>query len=160
MKIRSISKKITSYFYRDRSKLYITAGRDWNIILVATFLFLLLSFVYNYFVYIDAVVYGDRNVSSESATEKKSDIEEFKKELDQTFAYFDKKQQYHENLLKEKRDFMSLIFGSGENNEDQEVSQASTSQAEEEKTSFLEIFKSNVSNTAAVWKSVFIDLFE
>ena len=160
MKIGSINKKISNYRHRDRSKLYITARRDWNIIIMGIFFLFLLSFAYNYYVYIDTVVYDNKSVSSGSITEKKSDIEKFKKELDQIFIYFEEKEQYHKNLLEKKEDFENLFGGNEKNSESQGSSQASTSLPEEEGDSLMETFMSNASNTAAVWKSIFIDLFE
>jgi hypothetical protein len=165
MKLPSVGNILKGYTHRDRSKLYIQSSRDWTVILIVTFLLLGSVGFYNYHVFMTRYVRGADIIIEESGGEGDANLTRFKKELDDTLSYFEAKKEYHMQLLKEKKTFESFLsapldFSGGV--PEQEVSTSSDTVGSFDRKrgerGFFGAAMKNISNTASVWSSFFVDL--
>lgn len=153
----SMIKKIKAYRDRDKAKLYITAQRDWSMVVIAVFVMLVAVFSYNYYIYVDKVMYGEGGEFLSSKDQKDSEVMQFKQELDETLLYFEQKKAHHEDLLEKPVDFMMLVENTVPQEASEDEEEVATS-SEEEVVSMKDIMQEGIENAGAVWEA-FVDLF-
>ncbi len=110
MDISKIYKKIKRYRDRDRSKLYITSFREWNILLFINTVFILFVICFSYYAF--NVVYIDSFKEEEVTLQTNMDpydIKTFKTELSETIQRYEKKTQEYNDLLNEQPLFEDQI---------------------------------------------------
>lgn len=171
MNILKSYEKIKAYRDRDRSKLYITPFREWGIILVLSTILIIgtVFFCYRAFndIYIDS--FKEDGIGQIETDPYK--IEDIKVELSKTLQYYKDRVREHNALLEKQplfenkiniksSDVSDLRDDEEKLKENTNVLIESKSPKEEPIVKVFDHFQSNISNTASVLKTFFIDPFK
>ena len=170
MNISKLYEKIKACRDRDRSKLYITPFREWNIILFLSTILIISTVFFCYRAFNDIYInsFKEENISQVETDPYK--IEDIKFKLSKILQYYKERENEH-NVLLEKQPLFenkvnivksSDLSGSQDKEEKlEEDIDILTKPESSEGGSILEVFdhlQSNISNAASVLKAFFIDL--
>ncbi|MCK5095765.1 MAG: hypothetical protein KAR24_00210 [Candidatus Pacebacteria bacterium] len=160
MDILLLKKKIKYCCHRDRSKLYITPYREWTVILIGVFVSLVGVSVFGYHAFNKYYIHGADQVVSEGQTQEVLEVKALQSKLAETVVYFEKKEQEHAELLKEKRTFESILSTTTESSSMVPSEELSSDEISVNAIQYIEKVVTRMSNEASVWKALFVDLLK
>ena len=158
MNILLLKEKIKSCCHRDKSKLYITPYREWALILVGSLISLVGVSIFSYNIFDQHYVHGVDHVISEGQAQEVVEIQTLQNKLDEAVIYFEKREQAHTELLKEKRTFESMLSTTTESSSIDSQEEVFHDEISVDATQYIEDIVTKMSNEASVWKALFIDL--
>ena len=160
MNILLLKEKIKYCCHRDKSKLYITPYREWTVILIGVFVSFIGVSVFGHHIFNKYYIHGADQVVSEGQAQEVLEIKALQGKLEETLVYFERKEQEHAELLKEKRTFESMLSTTTESSSMVPLEELSSDEISVDAIQYIEKVVTRMSNEASVWKALFIDLLK